>query len=349
MPSCLGIYAEKNIIKYAKISKDKTNNLLNMEFYGIKFSDNYIQAIKEIMTETNSSSDDVAINLLKEEYVNFDIFSRLKQSDMKQLLRTEYETYSNEKGVPPSLMEMRHIIVKNTGKPDTYKAICVSANKTQLTNIWQELLDYKITSIAPIGVSIQNLLPDKGIQHAAVIINIEEITTVTVLLRGEIAKITTIPMGMNDILSKLADKYNSYAKAYEACKSVSAYVEDVYSIDEESRTILDLVLPTLYDLKEHIDEIIKEYGNDIKDIFITGSGVIVNNMDLYFQDAYSDKNVEILRPFFINKDVNNLKDIIEVNGATAIALNGLGYISKNVEFYSINKAFLSRRYNKEKN
>ena len=50
MPSCLGLYIENNIIKYAKISKDHDN--FRIESFGMKFYDNVDEAIKQIISET---------------------------------------------------------------------------------------------------------------------------------------------------------------------------------------------------------------------------------------------------------------------------------------------------------
>jgi len=54
MPSCLGLYVENNIIKYAKISKERDN--IRIEAFGMKFYDNIDETIKDtdavmIMTE----------------------------------------------------------------------------------------------------------------------------------------------------------------------------------------------------------------------------------------------------------------------------------------------------------
>ena len=37
MPSCLGLYVETNLIKYAKVTKDK--DTLKVEAFGVKFYD----------------------------------------------------------------------------------------------------------------------------------------------------------------------------------------------------------------------------------------------------------------------------------------------------------------------
>ena len=43
MTSCLGLYVESNVIKYAKISKDRDN--LKVESFGLKFYDKLGDAI----------------------------------------------------------------------------------------------------------------------------------------------------------------------------------------------------------------------------------------------------------------------------------------------------------------
>ena len=52
MQSCLGLYIENNIIKYAKTSKERET--VKVESYGVKFYDDLEKAIKQIVTETFS-------------------------------------------------------------------------------------------------------------------------------------------------------------------------------------------------------------------------------------------------------------------------------------------------------
>ena len=55
MASCLGISVGKNLIKYAKMSKDKATDSYRIEAYGVKFYDVLSQTISEIIQETKSS------------------------------------------------------------------------------------------------------------------------------------------------------------------------------------------------------------------------------------------------------------------------------------------------------
>ena len=67
---------------------------------------------------------------------------------------------------------------------------------------------------------------------------------------------------------------------------------------------------------------------------LTGTGIIINNLDLYFQEVFTDKTCQILVPYFLSKESNNLKDIVEVNTAVALAFNGLGYGEKDIDYAS---------------
>ena len=65
MPSCLGIYIENNLIKYAKIAKDRNN--FKVEAYGVKFyEDNIEKTIEQIVKETYSYQVPISVNIKKE-------------------------------------------------------------------------------------------------------------------------------------------------------------------------------------------------------------------------------------------------------------------------------------------
>ena len=66
MASCLGLYIEDNLIKYAKVSKehDKTS----IDSFGVRFYENLQETISQIIDETDSSRIPVSINLTEEMY-----------------------------------------------------------------------------------------------------------------------------------------------------------------------------------------------------------------------------------------------------------------------------------------
>lgn len=333
MPSCLGFYTDKNMIKYAKVNRDKTSGMYMLEAYGVKFYDNIITTIDEIAQEVGMEQCTVSLTMMNEGYHAVEVFSGLKSKDRDDLVRSEFDTFCEQKGLVSTALELRYQLVHNTGNIDKYVALCSYVSKGELANSNTNFEGFKISSIAPLGLSVGNLFNNKGIDEEAAIINIENKTTVTILLRNEIQDVIEIPLGMEDILDKLAEKYNSYAKAYEACKKISVYIDDVTTLDEESRDILDVVLPVLYDIRQRADEIIAPYKRLIKTVYISGAAVTINNVDLYFQENFPSMRVENVKPFFLSQqDKATQNEIIEVNSAIAIALNGLGMVDPDIDF-----------------
>lgn len=340
MPNCLGVYVEKNLIKYAKVSRDKASSHFEVLAYGVKFYENLEETVKSVINETNSTADELCMNISREEFVEFNVFNKLKPKEIKELLSTEFSTYCNEKGMPASVWEMRYSLVRNTDNPDSYRAICVTANKAELSNLWQMFEVERLTSLSAMPFTITNILKDKGLGEQIAIVNIEDETTVTVITKGEIAKVVSIPIGMEEILTSLAGRFNSYSKAYEACKGITITFDDSYSFSDDQKQVMQMLLPSMYDLRERVKKSIAEYGAEIRKVYLTGTGVIINNLDLYFGEVFDAQTCEILKPFFINRDENNAKDIIEVNSAVALAMNGLGLNDKALDFCAGTQTFL---------
>lgn len=335
MPSCLGFYTDKNMIKYAKVNRDKNSGLYMLESYGVKFYDNIMTTIDEIAGEVGVDQSTISLAVNNEGYQSVEVFSGLKAKDRNGLVESEFQAYCEKTGLIPSTLEFRYQLVENTGNIDKFNAICAYVSKAELANLKTNYEGFKISSVGPLGLSINNLFKNKGVDEESVIVNIENKTTVTILFRGEVQKVIAIPLGMEDVLDKLAEKYNSYSKAYDACKKVSVYIEDVTALDEESRDILDVILPVFYDIRQRVDNAITPYKKQIKAIYLSGTAVTVNNVDLYFQENFPSLRCEILKPFFAQKrDSGIQKEIVEVNSAIATALNGLGMIDHNIDFNS---------------
>ncbi len=355
MSSCLGIYTDKNMIKYAKVSSvtsKVTGQTLTLEAYGVKFYDNMQATIEEIAEEvgmnnsgstpgtislTSNSGTSVALTLSNEEYYMTQVFNNLKRKDMLQLILNEYQEKMGENALSSAVLEMRTKLALNSGSIDKSLAICAMTSTGELANIRRNYEKYKVESISPLPISIKNLFENQGIDEEAIVVNIEDRTSITVFHRSEIQYVASIPLGAQEIINKLAEKYNSAAKAYEACKRVSAYIEDSMNLDEESREILDVVIPVLYDIRQQVDAIVTPFLKDAKAIYISGTGAIINNIDLYFSEVFLDTDCKILKPFFTTRDNVNMKEVIEVNSAIALALDGVGMSDKELNFIAASK------------
>ncbi len=334
MASCLGLYIEENVIKYAKISKD--NDVIKVDAFGIKFYDRLDTAIEQVIEETYSYKTPISINTSNEVYNYFYIFSLLNSKDMRSYINTEFESICFENQLNVNTFESRHILVDDLENREKIKAIHVSVNKGELLRKTDFFSKYKLTNVSPVSISISNLLEiskSENVENIA-IVNIENTTTVTSIINQKIYDITTIDDGISEILKKINLKENSYAKAYEICKNSTIYTSAGKDLQYEENAYLDDIMPTLYNIVGQVKKIIDDSTNRIDKVLITGMASVINNIDIYFQEYLEDIKCEILKPYFIHSYGTeiNVKDYIEVNSAIALALQGLGEGIKAINF-----------------
>jgi Tfp pilus assembly protein PilN len=182
-------------------------------------------------------------------------------------------------------------------------------------------------------MAIASLGDFKG-KKDSMIVNIEKTTSVTTIVNGEIYRVDTIDKGMHDILTNINAKENSYEKSYEICKNTTIYTAAGEGLKTEENEYLEDIMPTLYSIIKGIKDIIAKNVVQIENIYITGLASVINNIDLYFQENFINQKCEILTPYFVEKTNTkiNIKDYIEVNSATALALQGLEGGMKEINF-----------------
>ena len=322
MSSCLGLYICENLIKYAKVSKD--HDVIKVESFGIKFYDRLSEAIDQVIQETYSQKTPISVNLSEQMYNYFEMFSLLTKKDLQRAVVTEFESYCTDKNYNPNAFESRYAVVDNKLDKNKLKIIHIAANKIELNKRIQQIEGYKLTNISPISMSIPNLI-DTSEKQNAIVVNIEDETTITTILDNKIFDVQIMEEGSRDILSRINLKENSYSKSYEICKNTTIYTSAANELDAEMSTYLDDIMPTLNNVVGQIRKIINSSTEKIDKVYITGTAALINNIDLYFQEYLSELDCEILRPYFVqNVQDINIKDYIEVNSAISLALMGLG-------------------------
>ena len=330
MASCLGLYVESNIIKYAKVSKE--HEKIKVESFGVKFYDNLEKAIDQIIEETYSYKTPISINLSEEIYNYFDMFAMLSNKDLSKAIKTEFEMYCSDQGYNPNVFETRYVVSKNPEEREKLKVIHIAANKIELTKKTQVLEKNKLTNIAPVSMTITNLIETKPKENC-LIVNIEDNTTVTKVLDENVYDIQLFDEGSQEFLRKINIKENSLAKAYEICKNTTIYTSEGKELQETEFGYLEDIMPTLYTIVGNIRKIINESEQRISKVYLTGTATLINNLDLYFQEYLNEVECEILKPYFINptKDIN-IQDYIEVNSAISLALSGVGQGIQGINF-----------------
>lgn len=322
MSTCLGLYIEENIIKYAKVSRE--HDQMKVESFGVKFYDNLDQTIRKIIEETYSYKTPISINLSEEMYNYFQVFALLNRKDLPKAIKTEFEAYCADKNYNANVFETRYAITPNVESKDKLKVIHISENKIELNKQLQRFSSYKLQNATPVSMSISDI-SEFDEREKCIIVNIEQKTIITTILNQNIYDIKTLDIGSKDILDKINIKENSYQKAYEICKETTIYTSEGKELTEEETNYLEDIMPTLYDIVGQIRKILNENTEKIEKVYITGTGALINNIDLYFEEYLENVKCEILKPNFIKISPEiNIKDYVEVNSAISLALSGLG-------------------------
>ena len=161
----------------------------------------------------------------------------------------------------------------------------------------------------------------------------EKQTIITTIVDQKIYQVDKLEEGAEQVLEGIRIKENSYSKAYQICKNSTIYTMEGQELQEEENEYLDNIMPTLYKIASKVKEIIANSMIKIEKVYLTGTLSVVNNIDLYFQEILGTEKCEILKPFFIKETLKiNIKDYVEVNSAIALALQGLEYGIKDVNF-----------------
>lgn len=323
MPSCLGLYIDKNLIKYAKVSKD--HEFIKVDSYGIKFYDKISEAISQIVAETFSYKTPISVNLSNEMYNYFEIFSLLNKNDIPKAIETEFESLCEEKEYNMNALETRNVIVSNLENREKLRVVHVSANKTEINNKVQMLEGNKVGAVIPISMSIPNLIDAKSKENV-LIVNIEDKTTVTSIINNNVYEVKILEDGSKQILDSINIKENSYQKAYDICKNTTIYTSGSQDLQIDENDHLDDIMPTLYNVVSQVKKILENSPQEIEKVYITGTASVISNIDLYFSEYLNSVKCEILKPYFISTGLKNvnIKDFIEVNSAISLALNYLG-------------------------
>ena len=321
MQSSLGVFIDKNIIKYAKLQKDK--DVVKVDAYNVVFyEDNLEEIIKKIIDETYSYKIPVSINVSDEIYSSFDISTLLSKQDTKKAINIEYEMMCSEKGFNIALLDNQWITVDKKDDVEKQKIINIVVNKNEVSKRIALFDGNKVTVATPMSVCIPKLLGENTKENA-LIVNIESGTQFTTVVDGKVYAVDTIDEGMETIFEEINKIENSYSKVYEVCKNMTVYTQDASNLYSSTDPYMSIVTGNLLKIIDKVRTILNETFVTLDKIYITGTAASINNIDLFFQDYITNASCELLKPYFL-KDIKmqtSIKEYIDVNSAIALALS----------------------------
>ena len=320
MASALGIFIDRNIIKYAKLNG--TKGKLKVESYGMKYGENHKELLKQIIEETNSSKNNVVINAAEIHYEETSIFSMLKKKDYDKAVEVAYEEIVDKQKLRPELLEYGYILSKNPADSEKLHVLLgiqeKGAMETRANLFGSNVMLY---SQMPIGISISNLY---GSPLPALIVNIEEDTYITEIYDSEPIKVTRIATGTKNIINTINNEENSISKSYEVLRNMVLPTDDMDQISFEGNEYAPIIVSEIMKIVSEIKAVIKKRPGIYKKIYITGTGAAISNVETFIEKLIDDVECDILRPAGIEGQKKvAIKEYVDVNSAIALACEAL--------------------------
>ena len=320
MASALGIFIDRNIIKYAKLNG--TKDKLKVESYGMKYGENHKELLKQIIEETNSSKNNVVINAAEIHYEETSIFSMLKKKDYDKAVEVAYEEIIDKQKLRPELLEYGYILSKNPADSEKLHVLLgiqeKGAMETRANLFGQNVILY---SQMPIGISISNIYESS---LPALIVNIEEDTYITEIYDTEPIKVTRIATGTKNIIDTINNEENSISKSYEVLRNMVLPTDDMDQISFEGNEYAPVIVSEVMKIVSEIKSVMKKRPGIYKKIYISGTGATISNLETFIEKLIDDVECDILRPAGIEGQKKvAIKEYVDVNSAIALACEAL--------------------------
>ena len=320
MASALGIFIDRNIIKYAKLNG--TKDKLKVESYGMKYGENHKELLKQIIEETNSSKNNVVINAAEIHYEETSIFSMLKKKDYDKAVEVAYEEIIDKQKLRPELLEYGYILSKNPANSEKLHVLLGIQEKGAMetrTNLFGQ--NVMLYSQMPIGISISNIYENP---LPALIVNIEEDTYITEIYDTEPIKVTRIATGTKNIIDTINNEENSISKSYEVLRNMVLPTDDMDQISFEGNEYAPVIVSEVMKIVSEIKSVMKKRPGIYKKIYISGTGATISNLETFIEKLIDDVECDILRPAGIEGQKKvAIKEYVDVNSAIALACEAL--------------------------
>lgn len=319
MASCLGIYFNENIIKYAKLAIDGGGNV-RLDHYGTRIARGVKKdIIDNIIEETASRSIPIVTNIANEHLENVSIFDQAQESNYSpDIMRLEFETWcENNQNSTEKYDYVYKLSEYRTAENEHNGVLCV-ASKDEI----KEDTNFKDVDVAS-AYSYRLLYTDMAPEEVKnyILINFDEEVSVETVIKRKMFDFKIYNTGMNKILDAFTLRLGSYQRAYSSCKQLNVYTEGESGNDKELEQLAE---PILQEILRNISSVVTANKDNIERVYVTGLGTMFNNIDVLLTE-YLEVKTEILKPKFLQDttDVRSVSEVLETTPAMIMAYNYL--------------------------
>ncbi len=341
MASCLGIYSNQDIVKYAKISMGNDGKF-KIEKTGVRFISNLNgkELINSIIEETDSKDIPIIINPQSDQFVDLQVLAQVqnKTSYIEDALKMEFEAWCEKTKNDSSNYSYVYLISEYKTADNKYNAVLDVTEKKEIANI-KSMINGNIASIMPSQLMMHKIVPQDEDNY--VLVNLDDKLSIVTIVDKKVADVKAYSTGMHEIFSDFRLKLGSYQKAYEACKQINVYTEGKSINDPDLEVVTEQVLQ---EVLKNVLVAVNKNRKSINKVIITGIGTVFTNIDILFTE-FLDIKSEILKPDFLDDGTNirNIAETLETIQAIALACGYLKPDKKTtidyVTFSNVNNKF----------
>lgn len=328
MASSLGIYIDKNIVKYAKVNKVK--NKYKIETYGSKYGNNTNALIEQIIEETNSRAVPIYTNAIDAHYEETSVFAMISNKDVKTAVGVEYERIMEKQKLNKELFEFGFLLGDKTADKEKRNILLAYQDKAEIETRSAQFPKSNLpVSQMPIELSIANVY---GESQDCLIVNIEEDTYITTIKGKVPVSVKKVYYGMNTIIQSINNVENSLIRSYEVVRN-SVLTVNENDNNYEKNDYLPVITNEILNICQEVRKELRKNVGKITKIYITGTGASINNIDIFMESIIELATCQLLSPTEIIEEVTiPIKEYIDVNSAIALAYEGLGYEKEYCNF-----------------
>lgn len=341
MSSCLGFCVNDNIVKYAKMTMDNNKNIV-LETYGVRYvKESVKKVLSNIIDETNSSKDLIAINTQKDLFVNYSMFNQSgTKSFSADVAKMEFESWCEKNGKVPSKYSYVYKVADVVNTENKYNATLNIIEKETI-NEYNDIGMNKLSNMIPVQFLMNRLVPQD--EENYILVNLDDRLSISVVAEKKLVDFRSYDFGMKELVYRFSTLLGSYQKAYEACKQLNVYSDEETNNDKRLEEIAE---PILQEILKSVAVVVNKYKSQNTKVILSGQGIVFTNIDVLFRE-YLNVKCDILKPDFLKdtSNIRNLAEALETTEAMAIALETVSPREPNLSYIKT-ASKLKNKFNK---
>lgn len=328
MSSCLGLYINENIVKYAKMTMDNNQNIA-LENYGVRYvKESLKNVLNSIVDETNSAKSLITINSQRDVFLNYSMFDQVSTKNFSSdVAKMEFESWCERTGKVSNRYSYVYKVAEAKNSENKYNVALNIMEKETITE-YNDIGNVKLSNMYPVQFLMKRLVPQDEKNY--LLVNMDDKLSISVVVEGKLLDFKFYDFGMKNLIDSFSEVLGSYQKAYEACKQLNVYSDDETNNDKKLEEIAE---PILQDVLKSAAVMVNKYGNYIEKVILSGQGIVFTNIDILFRE-YLNKKCDILKPDFLKttNSIRNIAEALESTSAMALALETLSPREQTLDY-----------------